>query len=85
MGDYQESVTTGQTDIQTHRQTDARQKDPYVTLCFAGYTKMNPIDFQGQRSRSKWTYRNQPCEKEIEHIVECEYIVQIIGTGCLML
>ena len=34
MRDYQESVTTGQTD----RQTDARQSHPYVRLCFAGDT-----------------------------------------------
>ena len=32
MRDYQESVTTGQTD----GQTDAGQSDPYVPLCFAG-------------------------------------------------
>ena len=32
--DYQESVTTGQTD----GQKDARQSDPYVPLCFAGDT-----------------------------------------------
>ena len=32
MCDYQESVTTGQTD----GQTDAGQSDPYVPLCFAG-------------------------------------------------
>ena len=31
MRDYQESVTTGQ--------TDAGQSDPYVLLCFAGDTK----------------------------------------------
>ena len=36
MRDYQESVTTGQTDTQT----DAGQSDPYVPLCFAGDTKM---------------------------------------------
>ena len=35
MHDYQESVTTGQ----TQGQTDARQSDPYVKLCFAGDTK----------------------------------------------
>ena len=34
MRDYQESVTTGQ----THTQTDARQSDLYVPLCFAGDT-----------------------------------------------
>ena len=43
MRDYQESVTTRQTDRwtdrQTDRQTDARQSDPYVPLCFAGDTK----------------------------------------------
>ena len=33
--DYQESVTTGQTD----GQTDTGQSDPYVPLCFAGDTK----------------------------------------------
>ena len=34
MHDYQERVTTGQTD----GQADAGQSDPYVTLCFAGNT-----------------------------------------------
>ena len=38
--DYQESVTTEQTDGQTDGQTDAGQSDPYVPLCFAGDTKM---------------------------------------------
>ena len=38
MRDYQESVTTGQTDRQTHGPTDAGQSDPYVPLCFAGNT-----------------------------------------------
>ena len=33
--DYQESVSTGQTE----GQIDAWQSDPYVTLCFAGDTK----------------------------------------------
>ena len=36
MREYQESVTSGQTD----RYTDTRQSDPYVTLCFAGDTKI---------------------------------------------
>ena len=35
MRDYQESVITGQTD----GQTDAKQSDPYVPLCFAGDAK----------------------------------------------
>ena len=39
MRDYQESVTTGQTDTRTDGQTDAGQSDPYVPLCFAGNTK----------------------------------------------
>ena len=45
MRDYQESLTTGQThktnitDRQTHGQTDAGQRDPYVPLCFAGDIK----------------------------------------------
>ena len=34
--DYQECVTTAQTD----GWTDARQSDPYVLLCFAGDTKL---------------------------------------------
>ena len=38
MRDYQESVTIGQTDTRTHRQTPG-QSDPYVPLCFAGDTK----------------------------------------------
>ena len=37
MRDYQESVTTVQTD--RHTQTDAGQSDPYVSLCFAGEIK----------------------------------------------
>ena len=36
----QESVTTGQTDRQTHTHRDAGQSDPYVPLCFAGNTKI---------------------------------------------
>ena len=39
MRNYQESVTTGQTQGQTDRQTDAGQSDPYVPLYFAGDTK----------------------------------------------
>ena len=38
MRDYQESVTTGQTDGRTYRQTDAGQSDPYVPLCLTGDT-----------------------------------------------
>ena len=38
------SVTDGQTDRQTDRRTDGRtddgQSDPYVSLCFAGDTKI---------------------------------------------
>ena len=45
MRNYQESVTTGQTD----GQTDAGQSDPYVPLCFAGdttiYTKITISQF----------------------------------------
>ena len=47
MRDYQESVTTRQTDGQTagetDRQTDARQSDPYVPLCFTGDTKKGNV------------------------------------------
>ena len=43
MHDYKESVTTDQTDTRTDGQTDARQNDPYVLLCFEGDTK-NGID-----------------------------------------
>ena len=38
MCDYQESVTTGETDRQMDRRTDAGQSDPYVPLCLAGDT-----------------------------------------------
>ena len=38
--DFQESVTTGQTDTHRDGQTDAGQSDPYVPLCFASDTKM---------------------------------------------
>ena len=37
--DYQESVTTGQSD----RQTDAGQSEPYVPLCFAGDTQISSL------------------------------------------
>ena len=43
--DYQESMTSGQ--------TDARQSDPYVPLCFAGDTKMS-VEFT--RNESKEMY-----------------------------
>ena len=43
MSDYQESVSTGQTD----RQTDAGQSDPYVLLCFAGVTINIVAAFRG--------------------------------------
>ena len=36
MRDYQEIVSS----IQTDTQTDAGQSDPYVPLCFAGDTKI---------------------------------------------
>ena len=39
MHDYKESVTTGQ----TYGQTDTRQSDSYVPLCFAGDTKNNML------------------------------------------
>ena len=43
------SVTDGQTDRQTDggtdRQTDDGQSDPYVSLCFAGDTKMKSAIF----------------------------------------
>ena len=35
-----ESVTDRRADRQTDRPTDDRQSDPYVSLCFAGDTKM---------------------------------------------
>ena len=46
MCDYQESVTTGQTQkgVQTDGQTDAGQSDPYVPLCFAGDTITETAD-----------------------------------------
>ena len=40
MRDYQESVTTGQTDTQRDGQKDAGQSDPDVPLCLAGDTKI---------------------------------------------
>ena len=43
MHEYQESVTTRQTDRHTDRRmdrhTDVGQSDPYVSLCFTGDTK----------------------------------------------
>ena len=45
MRDYQEIVTTGQTDTLTDGQTDKHpgQSDPYVLLCFTGNTKSRMI------------------------------------------
>ena len=34
-------VTDGRTDKRTDRQTDDGQSDPYVSLCFAGDTKIH--------------------------------------------
>ena len=49
MRDYQESVTTGQ--------TDAGQSDPYVPLCFSGDTKMKVAAFRGMHvSPAKHNY-----------------------------
>ena len=45
MRDYQESVTTGQTDTHKYTQTDAGQSDPYVLLCFAGNTIKHGLIF----------------------------------------
>ena len=61
MRDYQESVTTGQTDRHTDRQTDRRtdgqtdagQSYPYVPLCFAGDTK---TDITKKNSYSMTSY-----------------------------
>ena len=38
-----ESVTDGQTDKRTDRRTDDGQSDPYVSLCFAGDTKIDSV------------------------------------------
>ena len=54
--DYQESVTTGQTDRHTDGQTDARQSDSYVPLCFAGDTKIEPD------GRTNFTNAPEPLE-----------------------
>ena len=43
MRDYQDSVTTRQTDVWTDGQTDTGQSDPYVLLCFTGNTKKTLI------------------------------------------
>ena len=49
MRDYQESVTTRQTNRHTDRQTDAGQSDPYVPLCFTGDTKND------EKPKMAWT------------------------------
>ena len=35
---------------------------------------MNPIVFQGRRSRSQWTNVEKPCEHDREKIIKCIYI-----------
>ena len=54
MHDYQESVTTGQTDGQTDRQTDAGQSNAYLPLCFAGDTKMKKSCYSGTQTQDPW-------------------------------
>ena len=44
------------TDRQTDGQTDDRQSDPYVSLCFAGDTK---ITLSGEGSSQKGNEQNQ--------------------------
>ena len=55
--DYQESVTTGQTDTQRDGQTDAGQSDPYVPLCFTG---------------NFWQH-SEECMCHLRNIVLCDY------------
>ena len=43
MRDYEESVTTRQTNTRTDRQTDAGKSNIYVPLCFACDTKIYTI------------------------------------------
>ena len=52
MRDYQESVTTGQTDRWTDGQTDAGQSDPCVLLCFTD-DKSTQTDRWTDRSQTK--------------------------------
>ena len=59
MRDYQESVTTGQTDRQTDRQTDAGQSEPYVPLCFAGDTKMTNVQ-KTSKTHQKFDFEMVP-------------------------
>ena len=59
MRDYQESVTTGQTDTHTHGQTDAGQSDPYVPLCFTGNT-MRSVCKAGQIIQTRYVITGQP-------------------------
>ena len=49
MRDFQESVTTGQTDTRT----DAGQSYPYVPLCFAGDTKIKPCTVHNENILTK--------------------------------
>ena len=44
-----QSVTDRRTDRQTDGQTDDGQSDPYVSLCFAGDTKMSMNDSDYER------------------------------------
>ena len=59
-GDYQESVTTGQTHRHADRQTDAGQNDPYAPSCFAGDSKL----FQIQKiNMLSWTIKTETSAK----------------------
>ena len=53
MHDYQENVTTGQTDRGKDGQTDARQSDPYVPLCFTGDTKIVNLWKMSQATKTR--------------------------------
>ena len=85
MHDYQESVTTGQTD----GQTDAGQSYPYVPLCFAGDTKilcfgskvMAKVNFSFlSRSKVKVTGskllvpKERSCHKKYINVIRKPYI-----------
>ena len=79
MQDYQESVTTGQseTHTRTDRQTDARQSDPYVPLCFAGDTKTMGVSSDMSKNSKLYTVFLPETNKISKVLLQLQYTAMI--------
>ena len=89
MRDYQESVTTGQTDTRTHRQTDAGQSDHYVPLCLAGDTinELQNLTFYWIMRIFHWTSAtDMACQHCTRESYSCGHLIPShLGLACNLL